>query len=81
MESEGGTMSTKSYYVRDGAPAHGSCGAKAAEAYVAAGRDGTRFPYWTWQKPDPLPLDQAEALVQSALRMGCRAIHLQVAEE
>ena len=28
-------------------------------ASMAAGREGTRFPYWTWQRPDPQPLEQA----------------------
>ncbi len=74
-------MSTSTYYVRDAAPGAGVWNTDAAEAYVAAGRDGPRFPYWTWQKPDPVPLEQAEALLQAALRMGCRTIHLQPAEE
>jgi hypothetical protein len=67
---------SKTYYVRPGASWRPSSG-----AYVAAGRDGTRFPYWTWQKPDPLPLEEAEALRQAALGMGCRSIDLQPAEE
>jgi hypothetical protein len=67
---------SKTYYVRPGASWRASSG-----AYVAAGRDGTRFPYWTWQKPDPLPLEEAQALMEAALRMGCRSIDLQPAED
>lgn len=66
----------KTYYVRAGASRSSSSG-----AYVAAGRDGTRYPYWTWQKPNPLPLEEAEALRQAALRMGCRRIDLEPADD
>ena len=71
----------RNYYVRDGASGTGAFSAAAAGAYVAAGRDGTRFPYWTWQKPDPLPLEQAQALMEAALRMGCHRLPLQPAED
>ncbi len=71
----------RTYYVRDGASVTGAFSGGAEGAYVAAGRDGTRFPYWTWQKPDPLPLEQAEALLQAALRMGCSRLQLQPAED
>lgn len=74
-------MSTKTYYVRDGAPAMAGLGTAVSGAYVAAGRDGTRFPYWTWQKPDPLPLKQAKALLEAGRRMGCHRLHLQPAED
>ncbi len=74
-------MARKTYYVRDGASGALGTAAAATAAYVAAGRDGPRFPYWTWQRPDPLPLEQAEALRQAALRMGCRSLLLQLAED
>jgi hypothetical protein len=79
--SEDGSMTERTYYVRDGAPGPGALGTAAAGAYLAAGRDGPRFPYWTWQKPDPLPLQQAEALRQAAVRMGCRTLRLQPADD
>ena len=76
-------MNNRTYYVRDGAPGPDPLGSASAGtgAYVAAGRDGPRFPYWTWQRPEPLPLEQAEALLQAALRMGCRGLLLQPAED
>jgi len=80
IRSEGGTMN-RSYYVRDGASGTGAFSTAAAGAYVAVGLDGTRFPYWTWQKPDPLPLEEAQALMEAALRMGCSRLQLQPAED
>ncbi len=75
-------MTSKSYFVRVGAPGPSAedTAAAAGGSYVAAGRDGPQFPYWTWQKPDPLPLDQAQALLEAALRMGCTSLHIQPAE-
>ena len=74
-------MNKRTFYVRDGVTGPDALGAGAAGAYVAAGRDGTRFPYWTWQKPDPLPFEQAQALMEAALRLGCRRLQLQPAED
>lgn len=52
-----------------------------AAAFLTVGRDGPRFPYWTCQKPRPLPLQQAEMVRQAALRIGCGSVYLERAEE
>ncbi|MEB3322288.1 MAG: hypothetical protein VKI81_05645 [Synechococcaceae cyanobacterium] len=54
---------------------------EAPAGYVAPGRDGTRYPHWTWEPPAPLPLEEAEALKQAALRICGGTLTLQVAEE
>jgi hypothetical protein len=48
------------YFIRVQAPS------EPADAYATRGPDG--LPVWTWQQPEPLTLEEAEALMRDTAR-------------